>query len=98
MGHMVRPFIHEKPDITDVCDAGGPGNTVLSSFSGAVFLVGGSGITFALTAVREILQHAAERAARHPDGESGTGTVEIVWTVQHAREYCGHSHNLSRYS
>ncbi|TCD61297.1 hypothetical protein EIP91_008665 [Steccherinum ochraceum] len=64
---------------------GGPGNTVFSSFSGAIFLVGGSGITFALAAVREILQHASERAAHSADGESGVGTIEIVWSVQHAR-------------
>ncbi|THH32211.1 hypothetical protein EUX98_g1990 [Antrodiella citrinella] len=64
---------------------GGPGNTMFSCFSGGLFFVGGSGITFALGAVREMLECAAERAARNADGDCGMRTIEIVWSVQHAR-------------
>ncbi|KAI6026496.1 hypothetical protein BKA83DRAFT_9140 [Pisolithus microcarpus] len=35
---------------------GGIGNTVMSSYSGALFIVGGSGITFALSAVQELVR------------------------------------------
>jgi len=35
---------------------GGPGHCVFASYSAAIFYVGGSGITFALSAVQDILQ------------------------------------------
>jgi hypothetical protein len=38
------------------CCAGGTGHCVFASYSAAVFFVGGSGITFALSAVQDILQ------------------------------------------
>jgi len=38
------------------CCVGGPGHCVFASYSAAIFFVGGSGITFALSAVQDILQ------------------------------------------
>ncbi|KZT71167.1 hypothetical protein DAEQUDRAFT_707501 [Daedalea quercina L-15889] len=54
---------------------GGPGNTVLSSFSGAMIVAGGSGITYALSTVEELLE---TRAA----GSSRARMVELVWSIQ----------------
>lgn len=36
--------------------AGGPGHSVFASYSAAMFVVGGSGITFALSAVQDLVQ------------------------------------------
>ncbi|KAI6157280.1 ferric reductase like transmembrane component-domain-containing protein [Pisolithus tinctorius] len=51
---------------------GGVGNTVMSSYSGALFVVGGSGITFALSAIQELV--------RSQDDSSIT-TIDIVWSI-----------------
>lgn len=55
---------------------GGPGNTVISSFSGALFVVGGSGISYALSSVEELL----EKAAR---GTSSVAVVDLIWCVKY---------------
>ncbi|TFY62034.1 hypothetical protein EVJ58_g4117 [Rhodofomes roseus] len=54
---------------------GGPGNTVITSFSGAMIIAGGSGITYALSTVEELLEM---RAA----GSSSARVVELVWSVR----------------
>ncbi|KAG8948220.1 hypothetical protein FRC03_000793, partial [Tulasnella sp. 419] len=54
---------------------GGMGHTVFSSFSSAFIVAGGSGITFALSAVEEIIRDV-ER------GCANTGLVHLVWVVQ----------------
>ncbi len=46
----------------------------MSSFSAAVFVVGGSGITFALSAIQDIVQ-------RDIAGESRVKVIELVWIV-----------------
>ena len=54
---------------------GGPGHTVYSSFSGALVVAGGSGITFALGMVQDLLQ-------RDREGKSRLKCIELVWSVQ----------------
>jgi ferric-chelate reductase len=56
---------------------GGPGHTVFSSFSGALLVVGGSGISFGLAAAQELVQRAVQ-------GTSNVRTIELVWTTHHA--------------
>ncbi|KAI0699734.1 iron reductase [Cerioporus squamosus] len=55
---------------------GGPGYTIPSSFFGAVFFAGGSGISYGLSGVQELLEQA----------KSGLGNVcyvDLVWSVHH---------------
>ena len=54
---------------------GGPGHAIFASFSGALFVAGGSGITFALAAVRDLMKKDAESRSR-------VRAIELVWTVQ----------------
>ncbi|KAF7377666.1 Ferric reductase transmembrane component 5 [Mycena sanguinolenta] len=56
---------------------GGPGFTMFNSFSGAMFVVGGSGITFALSAIQELIQHGLR-------GESRVRVIELIWIIQDA--------------
>ncbi|KAH8088905.1 ferric reductase like transmembrane component-domain-containing protein [Cristinia sonorae] len=63
---------------------GGPGNTEFSAFSGALFVVGGSGITYALAAISEILRDAQQNGATY-DHVAGMSTIELIWIVQNAR-------------
>ncbi|KAH9944663.1 iron reductase [Amylocystis lapponica] len=53
---------------------GGPGHSIISSFSGAMFVAGGSGITYALGAVRELMQRASE-------GRTRVKVIELVWSI-----------------
>ncbi|KZT71031.1 hypothetical protein DAEQUDRAFT_744515 [Daedalea quercina L-15889] len=53
---------------------GGPGHAVVASFSGAMLVAGGSGITYALSTAQELMQNSAEGASR-------SRVVEIVWSV-----------------
>lgn len=50
---------------------GGVGHTVMSSYSGAIFVVGGSGVSFALAAVPDLIRAATD-----------TKIIDIVWSVQ----------------
>ncbi|EEB91560.1 hypothetical protein MPER_10058 [Moniliophthora perniciosa FA553] len=54
---------------------GGPGLRMFASFSAAVFVVGGSGITFALSAIQELIRADAK-------GESRVKAIELIWIVQ----------------
>ncbi|KAH9915471.1 iron reductase [Epithele typhae] len=54
---------------------GGPGHAIFASFSGALFVAGGSGITFALAAVRDLMKKDLEYRSR-------VRAIELVWTVQ----------------
>ncbi|KAG2040684.1 ferric reductase like transmembrane component-domain-containing protein [Suillus americanus] len=54
---------------------GGPGHCVFASYSAAIFIVGGSGISFALSAVQDILQRDSEGASR-------VKIIEVVWSVR----------------
>lgn len=57
---------------------GGPGLTNFASFSGALFVVGGSGISFGLATTQELIQRAAQ-------GTTSVKAVQLVWSVHHAR-------------
>ncbi|KAI6026492.1 ferric reductase like transmembrane component-domain-containing protein [Pisolithus microcarpus] len=54
---------------------GGPGHSVFASYSAAVFVVGGSGITFALSALQDLVRVDLEGASR-------VKVIELVWSVQ----------------
>ncbi|KAF7334134.1 Ferric reductase transmembrane component 5 [Mycena venus] len=56
---------------------GGPGFTMFNSFSAAMFIVGGSGITFALSAIQELIQQDSR-------GESRVRVIKLIWIVQDA--------------
>ena len=54
---------------------GGTGPVILASFASAVIVVGGSGVTFATSAVEELIAQAEVGCAR-------TRVIELVWVVQ----------------
>lgn len=53
---------------------GGPGHAIVTSFSGAMLVAGGSGITYALSTVQELITKGAESASR-------VRVVELVWCI-----------------
>lgn len=55
---------------------GGPGNTVVTSFSGVLLVTGGSGLTYGLSLVESLLQKGAQ-------GASAVLVVELTWIVPH---------------
>ena len=59
---------------------GGPGHAIVTSFSGAMLVAGGSGITYALSTVQELITKSAESASR-------TRVVELVWCITDPSEY-----------
>lgn len=69
MGHNAKVII-EGP-------YGGIGHTMMDTYSGALFVAGGSGITFALAAVQELIQ-------KDIAGRSHVKVIELVWCVQNA--------------
>ncbi|KAJ7705370.1 hypothetical protein B0H17DRAFT_1193059 [Mycena rosella] len=54
---------------------GGPGHAMFHSYSAAVFVAGGSGITFAMAAIQELI-------AQDLRGHSRVRLIELIWTVQ----------------
>ena len=54
---------------------GGPGHAIFASFSGAMFVAGGSGITFALAAVQDLMKKDLEYRSR-------IRAMELVWCIQ----------------
>ncbi|KDQ51900.1 hypothetical protein JAAARDRAFT_139501 [Jaapia argillacea MUCL 33604] len=54
---------------------GGPGHCVFSSYSGALFIAGGSGITFPLASIQELLRRSSE-------GTSRVRFIQLIWVVQ----------------
>ena len=61
---------------------GGPGLTVYASFSAALFICGGSGITFALSAIQELV-----KADVGAPGSSRVKHIELVWSVRDPGSY-----------
>jgi len=51
---------------------GGFGDTTIGNYSGAMFVVGGSGVTLALSAVQELVL-AGDR--------SRTQVIEVIWSI-----------------
>jgi ferric-chelate reductase len=70
-------FVVEAPgvvaDFTEL--TGGTGHTVFNSFSSAVLIAGGSGITFVLSAVQDILRNVSDK-------QTNLRTVHVVWSVR----------------
>ncbi|KAH9855485.1 iron reductase [Lenzites betulinus] len=54
---------------------GGPGHAIFGGFSGAMFVAGGSGVTFALAAVQDLMKKDLEYKSR-------VRAIELVWSVQ----------------
>ncbi|KAH9482731.1 Ferric/cupric reductase transmembrane component B [Psilocybe cubensis] len=54
---------------------GGTQRTIFSSFSGALFVVGGSGITFALSLIQDLIQKDLE-------GNCRVKVIELIWIVK----------------
>ncbi|KAG6376754.1 hypothetical protein JVT61DRAFT_1775 [Boletus reticuloceps] len=54
---------------------GGAGHSVFASFSAAMFVVGGSGITFALSAIQDLIQRDREDSSR-------VKLIELIWCIQ----------------
>jgi len=54
---------------------GGPGHAMFHSYSAAVFVVGGSGVSFALSAIQDLI-------AKDLRGQSRVKIIELIWTVQ----------------
>lgn len=53
---------------------GGPGHTIFTSFSAAVFVVGGSGITFALSLMQDLIRQDLR-------GLSRVKIIELIWVL-----------------
>ena len=58
---------------------GGPGDTLLASFSGVLLVVGGSGISYGLSAAEELVRKATE-------GTSTVAVLDLVWCVRYSGE------------
>ncbi|KAF7369057.1 Iron reductase [Mycena venus] len=54
---------------------GGPGHAMFHSYSAAVFVVGGSGISFALAAIQDLIDKDLR-------GQSRVKIIELIWAVQ----------------
>ncbi|CUA72829.1 Ferric/cupric reductase transmembrane component 7 [Rhizoctonia solani] len=54
---------------------GGPGPCIFASFTSAVIVTGGSGVTFATSAVEELIVQAEQ-------GNAKTRSIDLVWIVQ----------------
>lgn len=54
---------------------GGPGHTVFASYSAAIFVIGGSGISFALSSIQELVRRDNEASSR-------LKAIELIWSVQ----------------
>lgn len=51
---------------------GGVGNTVIPSYSGAMFVVGGSGVSFALSAVQDLVRSG---------NSSDVTDIDVIWCI-----------------
>lgn len=69
---MVRTLAFRMRHIRTEPSTGGVGNTVISSYSGAMFVVGGSGMTFALSAAHELVRSG---------NSSDVTEIDIVWSI-----------------
>ena len=71
----IMVMVPENYSITTPFQIGGPGHRLFSSFSAAVLVAGGSGITFALSVIQDLVQKDLK-------GESRVKVIELVWIVQ----------------
>jgi ferric-chelate reductase len=70
-------------DVDENCKSGGPGHSVFESYSAAVFVCGGSGISFGLSAVQDLVQKDIEGASR-------LKVIELIWSIQDPGEHTKH--------
>ncbi|KAG6837411.1 hypothetical protein H0H93_010029 [Arthromyces matolae] len=56
---------------------GGPCHAIFSSYSAAVFIVGGSGISFALSSIQDLIREDLA-------GRSRVKTITLIWSIQDA--------------
>lgn len=75
---MVSPSRGELRSFVLNISLGGIGNTVLPSYSGALFVVGGSGISFALSAAQELVRSG---------NVSNMTVIDIVWGIRNVGEF-----------
>ncbi|KAF8634778.1 hypothetical protein AX15_000734 [Amanita polypyramis BW_CC] len=54
---------------------GGPGHAIFASYSAVVLVIGGSGITFALSVIEDLVQKSL-------DAESNVKVIELIWMIQ----------------
>jgi ferric-chelate reductase len=57
-----------------MCNQGGPGYTLYTSYSGAVLVAGGSGISYLMSVLDDMLQ-------KHASGRSHVRIIEVIWSV-----------------
>lgn len=67
-------LMHRTSDSSELFCVGGPGYTMFTSYSGALLVAGGSGVTFILSVLEDILQ-------KHAEGRSRLRVIEVVWSV-----------------
>jgi len=65
--YIVGPMVESKLDLI-----GGFGDITIGNHSGAMFVVGGSGVTLALSAVQDLVL-AGDR--------SRTRVIEVIWSI-----------------
>lgn len=75
LGGYINGEIGRKVRVVIEGPYGGPGHTVFSSFSAAVVVAGGSGITFALSVIQDLIQKDLEK-------ESRVKVIELIWIIQ----------------
>jgi ferric-chelate reductase len=61
-------MFHIRTDLS----TGGVGNTIIPSYSGAMFVVGGGGVTFALSAVQDLVRSG---------NLSNVTDIDIIWCI-----------------
>ncbi|KAL6302892.1 incomplete iron reductase [Sparassis latifolia] len=72
--HSEACEVHTRVKVLVEGPYGGHGHAILPSYSGAMLVAGGSGITYALSTAQELMQKEAE-------GSSRVKVVELVWSV-----------------
>jgi Ferric reductase NAD binding domain len=62
---------------------GGPGYTLYTAYSGAVLVAGGSGISYVMSVLDDMLQ-------KHARGRSRVCVIEVIWSVTDPGESLSH--------
>jgi len=75
LGGRVDGEIGQKVKVVVEGPYGGPGHRVFSSFSAAVVVAGGTGITFALSVIQDLMR-------KDLNAESRVKILELIWVIQ----------------
>lgn len=78
---MVRCIAHLFTQDAEGQSAGGPGHCVFASFTSVLLVIGGSGISFALATIQELMQQDEQ-------GKSRVSHIELVWSVRDPGKQC----------